>query len=62
MGIDMEKMRARREALTNKNGNNREMFWKPQDGETTIRIVPTADGDPLRIIGFTIMSGTIQAF
>ena len=48
MGIDMEKMRARRTALDNRNGSNREVFWRPQDGETTIRIVPTPDGDPFR--------------
>ena len=47
MGIDMEKMRSRRVALDNK-GGNREVFWRPQDGETTIRIVPTPDGDPFR--------------
>jgi hypothetical protein len=47
MGIDMEKMRARRVALDNK-GGNREVFWRPQDGETTIRIVPTPAGDPFR--------------
>ena len=23
-------------------------FWKPQDGESNIRIVPTADGDPFK--------------
>jgi len=48
MGIDMEKMRSRRQALDNKNGNGRENFWRPQDGETTIRIVPTPDGDPFK--------------
>ena len=43
----MEKMRTRRVALDSK-GNGREMFWRPQDGETTIRIVPTPDGDPFK--------------
>ena len=62
MGIDMEKMRARREALTNKNGNNREMFWKPQDGETTIRIVPTADGDPFKDYWFHYNVGNNPGF
>ena len=56
MGIDMEKMRERRVALENKNGSNREMFWRPQDGETTIRIVPTPDGDPFKDYHFHYMN------
>jgi len=40
MGINMEKMRARMEALQG-NGNNarKNNFWKPQEGEQTIRLV-----------------------
>ena len=62
MGIDMEKMRDRRTALENKNGNNREAFWKPQDGETTIRIVPTADGDPFKDFWFHYNVGNNPGF
>jgi len=62
MGIDMEKMRARRVAIDNKNGNNREMFWRPQDGETTIRIVPTPDGDPFKDYWFHYNVGNAPGF
>ena len=58
----MEKMRARRVALDNKNGNNREMFWRPQDGETTIRIVPTPDGDPFKDYWFHYNVGNAPGF
>lgn len=49
MGIDLKKMRERMSTLKNggkKNGKGN--FWRPQDGDQTIRIVPTADGDPFR--------------
>jgi len=58
----MEKMRARRVAIDNKNGNNREMFWRPQDGETTIRIVPTPDGDPFKDYWFHYNVGNAPGF
>ena len=47
MTIDLKKMREKLEKLQNK-GGNRSMFWRPSDGEQTIRIVPTADGDPFK--------------
>ena len=62
MGIDMEKMRDRRAVLDNKNANNREAFWKPQDGETTIRIVPTPDGDPFKDYWFHYNVGNNSGF
>jgi hypothetical protein len=61
MGIDMEKMKAKAAALQNK-GNNKELFWRPQDGETTIRIVPTADGDPFREYWFHYNVGKNPGF
>ena len=48
MAIDLDKMKARKDALQGKGGGNRDTFWRPQDGEQTIRIVPTADGDPFK--------------
>ena len=47
MGIDLEKMKAKRDALENR-GNGKSAFWRPEDGEQTIRIVPTSDGDPFK--------------
>ena len=61
MGIDLKKMRERKTALENKgNGNNR--FWRPQDGEQTIRIVPTADGDPFKDYWFHYNVGDNPGF
>ena len=49
MAIDMKKMREKRNALKGKGGGNKQnLFWKPQDGEQTIRILPTPDGDPFK--------------
>tara|TARA_R100000664_G_scaffold33892_1_gene52547 strand:- start:343 stop:1098 length:756 start_codon:yes stop_codon:yes gene_type:complete len=60
MGINLEKMRAKLAALQNKGGNNN--FWKPQDGEQTIRIVPTADGDPFKDYWFHYNLGKNNGF
>ena len=45
MAIDMKKMMKKRQALKSKGA-----FWRPVKGgpEVTIRIVPTADGDPFK--------------
>ena len=51
MAIDLSKMRAKLDALQNKDsGDNK--FWRPSDGEQAIRIVPTEDGDPFREFHF----------
>ena len=48
MGIDLKKMRSKLNTLKGKGGNNKNLFWKPQDGDQTIRILPTSDGDPFK--------------
>ena len=48
MAIDLEKMRAKLTALENRGEKKDSAFWRPEDGEQTIRIVPTADGDPFK--------------
>ena len=48
MGINMDKMRARMEALQGNGNNKKNNFWKPQEGEQTIRLVAPSDGDPFR--------------
>ena len=58
MGIDISKMRAKLAALNNKGGNSN-LFWKPQDGEQTIRIVSPLTAIPSRTTGSTITWGTI---
>ena len=64
MAIDMKKIRARKVALTNRNGNggNGSYFWRPQDGEQTIRIVPTSDGDPFKDFWFHYNVGENNGF
>ena len=52
MGIDFKKMREKRNSLKNKGGGNNNSFWKPQDGEQVIRILPTSDGDPFKEFWF----------
>ena len=60
MSINLDKMRAKLAALQNKGGSNN--FWKPQDGEQIIRIVPTADGDPFKDYWFHYNLGKNNGF
>ena len=48
MAIDLKKMRAKLDTLQNRGGDKKSNFWRPKDGEQTLRIVPTADGDPFK--------------
>jgi hypothetical protein len=53
MGINMELMRKKLAALRGEGKSDRTSVWfKPEEGDTDIRIVPTADGDPLKEIFF----------
>jgi len=61
MAIDINKMKARKQALENRGGNS-SSFWRPQDGEQTIRIVPTADGDPFKDYWFHYNVGKNPGF
>lgn len=58
MGIDMNKMRERASKLKGKKNG----FWRPQDGEQVIRIVPTPDGDPFRDFWFHYNVGNNPGF
>ena len=62
MAIDMNKMRARQTALKNKGGDGNNQFWRPQEGEQTIRIVTPADGDPFRDFWFHYEVGDEKGF
>jgi len=62
MALDLEKMRAKRDALENRGGSNKSVFWKPEDGEQTIRIVPTSDGDPFKEYWFHYNLGKNPGF
>jgi len=61
MAIDFNKIKARKSALENR-GNGRSVFWRPQDGEQTIRLVPTADGDPFKDFWFHYNLGDNPGF
>ena len=62
MGIDMSKMKAKLASLNNRGGDNKNNFWRPQDGDTTIRIVPTEDGDPFKEYWFHYNVGNHGGF
>ena len=51
MGINLDKMRSKLDRVEGRASRASEIFWKPQDGEQTIRILPTEDGAPRRILG-----------
>ena len=61
MGIDLAKMKAKRDALENR-GNGKSAFWRPEDGETVIRILPTSDGDPFKEYWFHYNLGKNPGF
>ena len=53
MGIDMELMRRKLATLRGDNPDRKtSVFFKPDEGDTDIRIVPSKDGDPLKEIHF----------
>ena len=62
MGINLDKMRAKLDALHNKGGKKESPFWRPEDGEQTIRIVPTPDGDPFKEFWFHYNLGKNPGF
>ena len=61
MALDMSKMKAKRDALENRGGGKND-FWRPEDGETTIRLLPTADGDPFKEYWFHYNLGKNPGF
>ena len=62
MALDLKKMKQKQAALLNRGGDKKNLFWKPQDGEQTIRIVPDPDGDPFREFWFHYNLGDNPAF
>ena len=63
MGINLDKMRAKLNAVQNRGGGSKKsQFWRPEDGEQTIRIVPTADGDPFKEFFFHYNLGKNAGF
>tara|TARA_R100000008_G_C3574429_1_gene164274 strand:- start:186 stop:974 length:789 start_codon:yes stop_codon:yes gene_type:complete len=62
MAINLEKMKEKYRALQQKGNGERNLFWKPQDGEQTIRIVPDPDGDPFKEYWFHYNVGNENGF
>ena len=62
MGIDLDKMRNKLNTLEKKGERKSDLFWRPSDGEQTIRIVPTPDGDPFREFWFHYDVGNNPGF
>jgi len=61
MGIDMELMRRKLATLRGENkGNGNSVFFRPDDGDTDIRIVPAPNGDPLKEMFFHYNVGNHQ--
>lgn len=48
MALNLDLMKQKMASLTGKGDGKKNSFWRPQDGENNIRIVPTADGDPFK--------------
>ena len=49
MALDLDKMKKKLDTLQNSGGgSSTSAFWKPQEGEQTIRILTTEDGDPFK--------------
>jgi hypothetical protein len=61
MAIDLKKMRSKLDRLEGK-GRASSAFWKPQDGDQTIRILPCADGDPFKEFWFHYNLGDNRGF
>ena len=53
MALDMAKMKAKLQELESGGRQKSDnVFWKPQEGDQDIRIVPTEDGDPFKVFHF----------
>lgn len=48
MALNLEAMRAKLEASKNGIKKSNDTKWKPEQGDQTIRILPTKDGDPFK--------------
>ena len=60
MGIDMGLMRRKLATLRGENKGGNSVFFRPDDGDTDIRIVPAPNGDPLKEMFFHYNVGNHQ--
>tara|TARA_Y100000034_G_scaffold130310_1_gene188382 strand:+ start:1112 stop:1843 length:732 start_codon:yes stop_codon:yes gene_type:complete len=53
MALDMAKMKAKLQDLESGGKSKQDqVWWRPQEGDQDIRIVPTEDGDPFKVYHF----------
>ena len=57
MALNLDKMRAKLNKVTGADRKNND-FWRPEEGENNVRIVPTPDGDPFKEFYFHYNVGT----
>ena len=57
MALNLDKMRAKLDKVTGNDKRNND-FWRPEEGENNVRIVPTPDGDPFKEYYFHYNVGT----
>ena len=62
MAINLDKMRGKLSAIQNRGEKRTSQFWRPADGDQSIRIVPTADGDPFKEFWFHYNVGKNAGF
>ena len=62
MGLNLDAMKAKLDKLNGKGDGKRNMFWRPEDGESNIRIVSTPDGDPFKERFFHYNVGEARSF
>ena len=48
MALNLDAMKAKLDKLNGKGEGGKKNFWRPEDGESNIRIVSTPDGDPFK--------------
>ena len=60
MSINMELMRKKLATLRGEGGSEQSIWFRPDEGDTDIRIVPTNDGDPLKEMYFHYNVGELK--
>ena len=52
MAINLDKMKAKLETSRNGGRSQNNTKWRPSEGDQTIRLLPTEDGDPFKEFHF----------
>ena len=57
MALNLDKMKQKLDRLNGADRKNKD-FWRPEEGENNVRIIPTSDGDPFKEKFFHYNVGT----